>query len=175
VRSASTLERVIIRLKSTERAARQLLLDHRAQDDQLTTFFAVLAFLEPARIEALLSIEEATVNRDFFTTLNRRKLIETFGTSISHLESLAVLDSDVRNASEVNVEDAFIFRARIKQLTRWRLNFRLPTVDRYYPIIADLFFSAKLDASGLSLDAFRGSLGSLLSEWGLTHESSMTA
>lgn len=145
------------------------------QDERLTTFFAILAFLSPPEVEALLAVEQGTVNKEFFGTLNRGRLLDTFSTSISHLESFAVLDNDVGNSSDVDPEDSLIFRARLRQLTRWRLNFRIPTVARYYPIIAAQFFDARLDGLGLSLDAFRDSLGILLDEWGLTHASSVTA
>jgi len=144
-------------------------------DRLLTAFFAALAFLAPAEIEALLSVERRTAGNEFSRNLTGPQLVDAFGISMSHLEGFAALDRDIRAYSNDNLEDSFVFRARIRQLTRWRLNLRSETVNQFYPLIGDRFFGARIAGLGLSIDSFRGSLGSLLNEWGLTHESSMTA
>jgi hypothetical protein len=144
------------------------------QDSDLTTFFAALALLTPREIETLLSAGETAVNA-FFVPLNRNSFIETFGTSLNHLESFAALDAEVQNLPNSDPDDSFVFRSRIKQLTRWRLNLYNPNVIRYYPLVADLFVNTNLGGSGISIDTFRTALATLLSEWGLTHERAFNA
>jgi hypothetical protein len=145
------------------------------QDNDLTTFFAAFALLAPPEIGALLSNESLIVNTDFFGRLHRRGLIEGFGTSLNHLESFALLDAEIRNLPDLDPEDSFAFRSRIKQLTRWRLNLHNPNVVGYYPLIGNLFVDTNLGGSGLSIDSFRAALATLLNEWGLTHERTQTA
>jgi hypothetical protein len=144
------------------------------QDWRLTSLFAALALLAPSEIETLLLKAQPVENSDFFCRLGKSALIEAFGTSISHLESFAELGGLIQS-SRASEEDRYVFRARIRQLTRWRLNFRNPNVGRYYPLLARRFFDARLGGEGLSLVEYEGTLDSLLGEWGLTHESSVSA
>jgi len=144
-------------------------------DRPLTALFATLAFLAPTEIEALLSVDRRTRHNEFSTYLSGPRLTNTFGISMSHLESFAVLDRDISSHSDENPEDSFFFRARIRQLTRWRLNLRSQTVKHFYQMISDWFFGSRIEGLGLSIDSFRDSLTNLLNEWGLTHESSLAA
>ena len=144
------------------------------QDGKLTSFFASLALLSQREIDGLIS-GTPDGNTDFFGHLGKSALIQAFGTSISHLECFATLDNEILQSSRASDEDRFVFRARIRQLTRWRLNFRNPNVNRYYPMLADRFFDARLKGLDLSLSRYKGALENLVNEWGLTHESSMTA
>jgi hypothetical protein len=134
----------------------------------------MLAFLAPGEIEAQLSGGRVERN-EFSVHLTGPRLLDSFGVSLSHLDAFGALDREIRSQSEEDPEDGLIFRTRIRQLTRWRLNLRSQTVSSFYPIIGDLFFGERIDGLNLSIDLFRGSLQNLLNEWGVTHEQFSTA
>jgi hypothetical protein len=143
-------------------------------DRELTAFFAGLSVLHRGDLERVLN-DGHNLEGVLFVNLNERLLIDAFVQSARHMESFRILDELSRVQPDVHPDDAVLFRSRIRELTRWRLNFRLENVRDFFPEIASRCNASLPDEFRISPADLTSWLGQLIADWGYTHELGIAA
>lgn len=108
-----------------------------ASDDSVSAFFAALAMRSTEEIRHVLSSDQ-TIESGFLR-LTRGILMEGFAIAIQHMDSFRELDEQVSEDKAIELEDKGLFKSRIHQLVRWRMNFESERLRNSFQLVAAEF------------------------------------
>jgi hypothetical protein len=143
-------------------------------DLALTTFFAALSVLRRGDLNRILT-ESHNLEGILFSNVDEPLLVSAFVDAARHMDCFRVVEEISRTDAVLSPYDAAEFRSRIRELTRWRLNFRVDNVRDFVPTVASRCNSTLPDEYRIGGPELSQWLDRLISDWGYTHEIFATA
>jgi hypothetical protein len=135
-------------------------------DELLVTAFGALTFLNLKDLEDVF-LRNHTLDGRLRMIVDRALFDTQFPKMMLHTRSFAALDRAVDNASLR--EDGAVFKRRVHELTRWRLNQRLDSVNRFLPRVVALYFERHQQEIGIGYEEFQDWARASTRGWELTH------
>jgi hypothetical protein len=136
-------------------------------DDALVISMAALHFLRIPDLEAIFDRRHAQESQ-FTKIVDLSLFVNEFPKTMLHIRSFTSFDEALLKRP-IDDADRGMFRDRIHELTRWRLNLRAKTTETFLPRTADSFFEAHRDIMHLDYNTFIAWFRESVSEWGYTH------
>jgi hypothetical protein len=137
------------------------------RDDRLITSMGAVTLLKGEDLEQILEHKQP-IKGQFSLIIDLSLLRNQFPAMMLHMHTLSTLSSAIE-ASGIAIEDRIRLKSRLQALTRWRLNFHLDTVSRFFPLIADSFYSERGEQVMIGYSEFRRWVDQTVDDWGFTH------
>jgi hypothetical protein len=106
-----------------------------ASDDELGTLLRALVISDTEDIARVLDEEDEVIVR-WDACIDKKLLLRSFAFCLHHMESFSELEGRVAQDEQIPFEDRVLFKARIRQLVRWRINFASERFEESFRRIA---------------------------------------